>query len=308
MHRPILLIAAAALLTRPALGQSLPPRPPVIDMHVHSTTTAPSALPRLDSLNVRYFVLASLAPDLRAWAAVDTARFATVLVFPCDRGRAPYTGRQCFGGGAGGDSAAFPDTAWLRSELRARRIRALGELEQQYVGMSLNDPRMEPYWRLAEEFDVPVGVHVGTAPPGVAYAEGPLPFKSPQYRMALGDPLVLEDVLLRHQKLRLYVMHAGWPRLENTLALLAMHPGVYVDIAGLSSEQVLPRAAYYQHLRALVDAGFGKRIMFGSDFPNQVEPGIDAILAADFLSATQKSDILCGNASRFLRLPASVCR
>jgi predicted TIM-barrel fold metal-dependent hydrolase len=46
-------------------------------------------------------------------------------------------------------------------------------------------------------------------------------------------------------------------------------------------------------------------IMFGSDFPNQLVPGIDAILGADFLSAEQKADILCNNA-RFLRLDASV--
>jgi len=59
----------------------------------------------------------------------------------------------------------------------------------------------------------------------------------------------------------------------------------------------------------LVDAGFGKRIMFGSDTPaGSDRRGIDAILAADFLTAEQKADILCGNAMRFLRLPEAVCR
>jgi hypothetical protein len=55
------------------------------------------------------------------------------------------------------------------------------------------------------------------------------------------------------------------------------------------------------------DAGFGKRIMFGSDFPEQAGPGIDAVLGADFLSAEQKADILCNNAARFLRLDSSLC-
>ncbi len=58
---------------------------------------------------------------------------------------------------------------------------------------------------------------------------------------------------------------------------------------------------------SIVDAGFGKRIVFGSDFPNQVLPGIDAIATAEFLSAEQKADILCNNAARFLRLDAAVC-
>jgi uncharacterized protein len=91
------------------------------------------------------------------------------------------------------------------------------------------------------------------------------------------------------------------------VALLYAHPSVYVDVAALQSQTLVPRTAYYHHLRGLVEAGFSNRIMFGSDFPDQLSEGIDAILAADFLSAEQKADILCDNAARFLRLAASVC-
>jgi predicted TIM-barrel fold metal-dependent hydrolase len=70
---------------------------------------------------------------------------------------------------------------------------------------------------------------------------------------------------------------------------------------------VIPRTAYYRYLRELVEAGFAGRIMFGSDFPDQAAAGIDAILAADFLTAQQKADILCGNAARFLRLDPAIC-
>lgn len=126
--------------------------------------------------------------------------------------------------------------------------------------------------------------------------------------MTAGDPLLLEDVLLRHKRLRLIVMHAGWPRLESMVALLYAHPNVYVDVGALQAEYMVPRVSYYRHLRGLVEAGFAKRIVFGSDFPNQVGPGIDAILAADFLSTEQKTDILCTNAARFLRLEESVCK
>jgi hypothetical protein len=47
--------------------------------------------------------------------------------------------------------------------------------------------------------------------------------------------------------------------------------------------------------------------MCGSDLPNQVAPGSDAILAADFLTEEQRADILCGNAARFLCLGPEVC-
>jgi hypothetical protein len=279
---------------------------PVIDMHVHSTNTTPEQeVERMKQLNIRYIVLSALTADLGPWAsALRRDQFAPGLVFPCDQGHAPYTGRPCFN-----SNTEFPDVAWLRAELQAGRIRALAELEPQYLGLSPADPRMEPYWQLAEEFDVPVGIHMGPAPAGIAYQSSKAwpPVKSPRYRMGLGDPLLLEEVLVKHQHLRLYVMHAGWPRLESMIALLSIHPAIYVDLAALQSEAAMPRAAYYRYLRGLVDAGFSKRIMFGSDFPDQVSEGISAIVAADFLSPEQKANILCNNAERFLRLDATTC-
>ena len=175
--------------------------------------------------------------------------------------------------------------------------------------MSPGDPRLEPYWQLAEEFDIPVGIHMGPGPPGAAYDSSPSPFKSPNFRMAASDPLLLEDVLLKHKRLRLFVMHAGWPRLGSMLALLYAHPNVYVDIAVLQVPLAVPRDGYYRYLRGLVENGFAKRIMFGSDLTSttQAGPGINAILAADFLSGDQKADILCKNAARFLRLSAPIC-
>jgi len=296
------LAALALILASPVGGQAPNPRPPVIDMHVHSTNTSPGALARLDSLNVRYLFLAGLSSDLRMWAEVDSTHYLPALVFPCDGGQAPITGRSCF------DAATdLPDIGWLRDELQAGRIRGFGEMSPQYLGMSPDDPRLVPYWALAEEFDIPVGVHMGFGPPGAAYESSPAPFKSPAFRMAANDPMLLEEVLLRHRRLRLFVMHAGWPRLESMLALLYAHPHVYVDVAGLQMEALVPRAEYERYLRGLVQAGFAGRIMFGSDVPGELLAGIDAVLAADFLTAKQKSDILCNNAARFLRLEPSVC-
>ena len=87
-----------------------------------------------------------------------------------------------------------------------------------------DSPKLEPYYALAEELDIPVGIYVGPGPPGVSY------FGSPKYRMRLSNPLALEDVLMRHPKMRLYVMHAGWPFADEMVALMFSHPQVYVDV------------------------------------------------------------------------------
>ena len=66
-----------------------------------------------------------------------------------------------------------------------------------------------------------------------------------------------------------------------------------------------PRKEFYFYLERLVNAGFGKRIMFGSDnmvWPQAIELGIESISKAPFLSVAQKRDILFNNAARFLRL------
>jgi uncharacterized protein len=295
---------AALMVVAQGIDTTSQVRPPVIDVHVHSTNTTPrEALQRMEALNIRYVFVSSLAADVPPWTeAMNAGRFLPALVLPCDAGRAPITGRACWDG-----NLSFPDVAWLRGELQSGRLRGLGEMSPQYLGVTPNDPKMEPYWSLAEEFDVPVGIHMGPGPPGAAYDASPVPFKSPSFSMAASDPMLLEPVLLRHKRLRLFVMHAGWPRLEPMLALLYAHPNVYVDVAALQTPYMVPRPAYSRYLQSLVESGFGKRVMFGSDFPDQASAGIDAITAATFLTADQKADVLCNNAARFLRLNAAVC-
>jgi len=191
-------------------------------------------------------------------------------------------------------------TAELAKAKAAGQIAVVGELGLQYDGISPDDPRMEPIWKAAEANDLPVAIHMGPGPPGVAYMPGG------GYRARLSSPLLLEEVLVRHPKLRVNVMHAGFPMLDDTLALLYAHPQVYVDTGVIVYTQ--PRPAFYRYLQALVDAGFGERIMFGSDqmvWPETIERSIAVIEDAPFLTRRQKRDILYNNAARFLRLDAA---
>ncbi len=197
----------------------------------------------------------------------------------------------------GFDDPATVNLEFLRKEHAAGRLLSLGEIGAQYEGLAPNDPKMEPFYALAEELDIPLGIHIGLSKPGIAYDD------SPKYRAALSNPMLLEEVLLRHPKLRLYVMHAGWPMSDQMVALMWAHPQVYVDVGVI--DWALPRAEFHSYLRRLVEAGFGGRIMFGSDqmvWPEVIGRAIEGVESAAFLNEQQKRDILHNNAARFFRL------
>jgi predicted TIM-barrel fold metal-dependent hydrolase len=57
----------------------------------------------------------------------------------------------------------------LRRNVESNRVQVLSEITNQYEGIAPDDERMEPYWTLAEELDIPAGIHIGPGPPGVRY-------------------------------------------------------------------------------------------------------------------------------------------
>jgi hypothetical protein len=149
----------------------------------------------------------------------------------------------------------------------------------------------------------PSGVHVGPGPPGAPY------LGTPGYRMRLSNPLLLEDVLVRRPTLRLYVMHAGWPMGDNMVALLYAHPQVYVDVGVISWTQ--PVKEFHRYLRRLVEAGYGERVMFGSDqmsYPDALRIAIENVESADFLTPAQKRDIFYNNAAASSASRPTECR
>jgi len=289
-----LLVAAAS-----AFGQD---RLPIIDMHMHAYPTdifrgeyfsnpisgvaiedatgekiRQATIDAMDHHNIVKAVLSGPLPIVDRWLEIDSDRFLGSPHFP--------------------RFEPFVNIDELRGLYESGHLRAMGEVTSQYAGMAPTDERLEPYVALAEELGIPFGIHMGLSGRGVTYTE------HPDFRIANGRPLLLEPLLVRHPDLRIYVMHAGWPYLDEMKAILWQHPQVYVDISAIN--WFIPRAEFHKYLRALVDAGFGKQIMFGSDqmiWPDAIDLAIEGIESANFLSEDQKRDIFYNNAARFLRL------
>lgn len=276
-------------------------RAPVIDVHMHAFAKDPRWDHKVGnpitgreiiSTNEQAHMRETLA-EMKKYnvvKAVASAHYEAVLRW---KAAAPESIITAYGF----DDPAQVNLEFLRKEHAAGRLQALGEVGIQYSSLAPNDPKMGPIYALAAELDLPIGIHIGLSKPGIAYDD------APKYRAALSNPMLLEEVLLRHPKMRLYVMHAGWPMLDQMIALLWAHPQVYVDVGVI--DWALPRAEFHSYLRRLVEAGFGKRIMFGSDqmvWPDVIGPAIEGIESATFLSEEQKRDILYNNAATFFRL------
>ena len=181
---------------------------------------------------------------------------------------------------------------------REGRLAVMGESMVQYRGLRADDPRFDAYWAFAEQHDIPVGIHLGEGPPATARFPG-----YGTYRASLTTPFQLEAVLWKYPRLRVYVMHYASPLVDEMVAMLNVHPNLYVDIS--ANVAMAPRAQFYDHLRRLIDAGHVKRIMWGSDqmqWPGVIDEGVASIEEAPFLSEEQRRDIFYNNAARFLRL------
>jgi predicted TIM-barrel fold metal-dependent hydrolase len=283
--------------TLPAQG-----RPPIIDMHLHAdlpphdvppgapalcrpepctgagqatanqAETLEKTLDAMDRYNIVKAFLSGVDPAIvQQWVAAGPNRFIA----------APFILQP-----------GKPDLETLRRAYAAGRFSGMGEIATQLTGVPPNDPALEPYFALAEERDLPVLIHtLGIGP----YLRG--------FRSATGSPLLLEEVLVRHPKLRLFVENAGYPYRGEMIAMMYQYPQLHADVSTIT--WIIPRTAFYDYLEALVRAGLGKRLMFGSDqmrWPEKIGAGIGAIEQASFLTEQQKRDILYHNAVRFLRL------
>ena len=290
-----------------ALGQTIQ-QPPIIDVHLHAY---PDDMPIPAAVNPATGKAVQLKNGAahRAACLAEMTRLNIVkgIVSGGDGDRLAAAkswhdadpDRIVPGAGIrGSDDTPLPDLDSLRSDFKAHRLRVLGEVTTQYAGLTLDDPKYAAYLALAEELEIPVALHTGTMPPGISF--DPCCRKA---RARLGDPILVEEALNRYPKLRLNLMHAGWPYLDDTISILFHYPQVNADLGAI--DWLLPRSEFHHYLQALVRAGFGKRLMFGTDqmyWPEGIAMAVDAVSSAPFLSPDEKRDIFYNNAAKFYRL------
>lgn len=256
----------------------------IFDTHLHFGRNINVQFNELEKYKIVKGAVSSSWDNQEKYRSKTKTEFLIGLMVPCPNGIVPYSGQKCFS-----DGSEFPDINWVRKQMIEKKIDFLGETLNQYHGISPSDPRMFPYYELAQEFKLPVGIHTGLAGPG---------HLSPNYNPEMGDPALMKDVLVRFPGLKIWIMHAGAPYLKGTLEILGNHPQVYADISVLANPEIIEKKDFHSYLKSLVDSGFEDRLMFGSDNGN-LGKMIAAVNELEFLTYEQKEKIFFSNADRF---------
>ena len=299
------LLIVLALLPAAALAQNTGPyRGPIIDVHLHAETLESLAKPapnpatgQMSPKTVEEHMRRSLEIMKERNVVLGIVSGFSVAAVELWDAAAPD---RIMKGISVDDPTKFMKPQDLDRLFREKRLDAFGEVAAQYAGYSPSDPAFDAYWAVAAKHGVPVGIHTGGAPPATPYT------CCPKFRLKLGDPLLLEDMLVKYPTLKVNVMHAGGFFPQNALMLMTMYPQIYVDIGALSwtpvAGDLLEPFLNEVKRRRMLD-----RVMFGSDqmrWPEAIALAIDRVNRLDFLTVEEKAHIFYDNAAKFLGLPA----
>jgi hypothetical protein len=302
-------------------------RPPIIDIHFHPMireVTTPirfclwffSDMPGVTDLSAPYtedwdtgcsnpIVFGPATAEEVKDAYVETFKRLNITAVAMGSGPALFAFQKELPGriipGIGVSDDTHITVQAMNDSLSTGFYKVMAECAPQYQGISPSDMRLDPYFALAEKYGVPVGIHMGTGGGGSANIKGSKSYH-PDFRAQAGNPMELEDLLHRHPNLRVWVMHAGYPFTDELIAILGWNAYVYVDLSGFITS--FPLEEVNMVIKRLIQAGFGKRLMWGSDAlcPPMIDASIGVIENAGYLTSEQKRDILYNNAARFLNI------
>ena len=180
-----------------------------------------------------------------------------------------------------------PNTDSEPVELLRKCIEEMGhrglKLWPSYQYFYPNDPIMYPLYSLAQEKDIPVMFHIGSA-------------KLKGARLKFCDPIYLDDVATDFPKLNIVMAHSGrgfW--YDKAFYLSTLHENVYMEISGLPPVNLLK---YFPDLEKNAD-----KIIFGSDIPTipSIKKNIEEIKNLPLKTSTIEK-ILGLNANKILKL------
>nr|WP_276902666.1 amidohydrolase family protein [Pedobacter kyonggii] len=259
----------------------------VFDVHLHGDQNPKKQLEELEKNGVTFIAISTSWASQQQYQSSDKLKILHGLMFPCPNGKVPYSLQVCFA-----DGKEWPDLNWVEKQIKEKRIDFLGEILSQYHGISASDSTLFPYYSLAEKYDIPVGIHTGSAGPNHG---------CPNFKEELGNPILFKKLMASFPKLKLWLMHAGGPFTKETIHMLHTYPGIYIDISVLNNPAIIPSNQFSEVMKILIDNGMEDRILFGSDNA-KISETIASINKLSFLTKAQKDKIFIDNSKKLFKI------
>jgi hypothetical protein len=258
----------------------------VFDVHLHGDAAPEKQLNNLVANGVYTVAVSTSWQDQQTYQSSKDFNVLHGLFVPCPNGKVPYSQQQCFE-----DGKEWPDINWVEQQIKEKKIDFIGEVLTQYHGISSSDSLMYPYYALAEKYNLPVGLHTGSAGPDHG---------CPNFKEEMGNPLLLKEALAKFPKLRVWFMHGGGPFVKECIEMMKIYPGLYADISVLNNPNIIPAKDFATVMKEFIDAGLENRLMFGSDNAD-IKKCINSVEQMNFLSSKQKEKIFYLNAETFFK-------
>lgn len=256
----------------------------VFDVHVHGNAAPEKQLSNLAANGVVTIAVSTSWQEQQTYQSSNGLKVLHGLFVPCPNGKVPYSKQQCFT-----DGKEWPDVNWVEQQIKEKKIDFIGEVLTQYHGISSSDTLMYPYYALAVKYDLPVGIHTGSAGPDHG---------CPNFKEEMGDPLLLKEALQKFPGMKVWLMHGGAPYVKECIEMMKTYPAVYADISVLNNPDIIPSNDFAVIMKGFVDAGLEDRLMFGSDNAD-IKKTVEAVNELSFLSKQQKEKIFNNNAIKF---------
>lgn len=154
-----------------------------------------------------------------------------------------------------------------------------------------SDEKLDPIYRLCEEYNKPIIFHAGMS-------------WEPGTEADFAHPLRFENMLIRHPNLRCCLAHFAWPWVREMVMLMIKYPNVYTDTSLLamdSPEESMKRLFTVDMGPMWFERSFPNQVMFGSNGPRfrafKLKRALDAVPMRDYA----RENLYHKNALRFLQ-------
>lgn len=258
----------------------------IFDVHLHGSNAPSVQMQTLKKSGVYKAAISTSWNLQNDYRKIPKTNLLFGLMFPCPNGKVPYSLQTCYSMGED-----WPTINWVEQQIKDGKIDYLGEILNQYYGISPSDSLLFPYYGLAQKYNLPVGIHTGGAGPNHG---------SSNFKIEMGNPLLLKTMLIQFPDLKVWIMHSGDQYYEATIDIMQKHQLVYTDISVISNPDIVSADKFSIIMKAFIDAGLEDRLMFGTD-NGHIEKVITSIEALDFLSTKQKGKLYYQNAERFFK-------